>query len=362
MTLQSSGQLSFSDITTEFGQPSGKNIGAYRVSQTVGSLNNLPLDVGIPQTGQISFSNFRGKEANVIVDCHSFGSSNYNQDAYQNRFATGNFTVVGNFKTSLPKSDWNGGKRVIININQTFSSSGASSRNHFALEVGRYNDNNSQHGWPTTTELSVVFGPNGYVRGKGGNGGNGGWHGDEALNPTNGGEGTSGMKIHSGMSISGEGNNGNDRVIPGGGGGGGGAGASSMDGGNDEGVDEIRIVGGGGGGGAGTPAGSGGSTQVSINAEEGPFSEETDSTPGSAGGATNGGGGGEGGYAITSTDEDGAVETSGDAGTGGDGGNVGGNNGQSGGNGGNFSGENWGFDFNVNPGTGGNGGYRYITY
>ena len=254
MTLQSSGQIKFSDITAEFGQPSGKNIGAYRVSQNIGSLTNLPLDTGVPQSGQISFSNFHGKEANIIVDCHSSGSSNYNQDAYRNRFATGNFNVVGGFRTSVPKSAWQGGKTVIININKTFSSSGASSRNHFALEVGRYNNNNSQHGWPTSTELSVVVGSQGSVVGKGGNGGSGGYGGNAVLNAGNGGEGTSALKIHSGMSISGE-----SRIRGGGGGGGGGLGITGYPESDDE--PDLRAFGGGGGGGAGIPTGTGGTTQ-----------------------------------------------------------------------------------------------------
>ena len=369
MTLQSSGQIKFSEIASEFGQPSGNNLGAYRVSQNIGSLTNLPLDTGIPQSGQIKFSNFYGKEANIIVDCHSSGSSNYNQDAYRNRFQTGNYNVVGGFRTSIAKSQWQGGKRVIININKTFSSSGASSRNHFALEVGRYNNNNSQHGWPTSTELSVVFGPNGYVRGKGGDGGRGGWTGDAGPGynhnnfprPLDGGEGTSGMKIHSGMSISGEGNDGNSRVIPGGGGGGGGLGGNSLDGGNDEGVPELRLPGGGGGGGAGTPAGNGGSTFSAIN--DYLYESSTQQpTAGSNGGATSGGEGGEGAYAVLGMDEDEEVTSYGQAGDGGDGGNVGGSNGQSGGNGGDLV-SGWGFDYySEDLAYGGNGGYRYITY
>ena len=254
MTLQSSGQISFQDIADEFGNPTNNRLGNYRVSENIGSLTNLPLDTGIPQSGQIRFSDFHGKEANIIVDCHSSGSSNYNQDAYRNRFATGNFDVVGGFRTSVPKSAWQGGKTVIININKQFSSSGASSRNHFALEVGRYNNNNSQHGWPTSTELSVVVGSQGSVVGKGGNGGSGGYGGNAVLNAGNGGEGTSALKIHSGMSISGE-----SRIRGGGGGGGGGLGVTGIPDSDDE--DQIRAFGGGGGGGQGIPAGSGGTTQ-----------------------------------------------------------------------------------------------------
>ena len=254
MTLQSSGQIKFSEIAAEFGYPTNNRLGNYRVSENIGSLTNLALDTGVPQSGQIKFSNFYGKEANIIVDCHSFGSTNYNQDAYRNRFANGNFDVVGGFRTSVPKSAWQGGKTVIININKQFSSSGASSRNHFALEVGRYNNNNSQHGWPTSTELSVVVGSQGSVVGKGGNGGSGGYGGNAVLNGGNGGEGTSALKIHNGMSISGE-----SRIRGGGGGGGGGVGISGIPESDDE--AQIRAFGGGGGGGQGIPAGTGGTTQ-----------------------------------------------------------------------------------------------------
>ena len=357
MALQSSGQIKFSEIADEFGYPTNNRLGNYRVSQNIGTLTNLPLDVGVPQSGQIKFSNFHGKEANIIVDCHSSGSSNYNQDAYRNRYQNGNYNVVGGFRSTISKSQWQGGKRVIININKTFSSSGASSRNHFALEVGRYNNNNSQHGWPTSTELSVVFGPNGYVRGKGGNGGNGGWVGDTQLTPGEGGEGTSGLKIHSGMSITGEGVNADSRVIPGGGGGGGGLGGDSTFGGNDEGVPEVRVPGGGGGGGAGTPAGTGGQGFPSILAYQGGFS----ASPGGGGNASTGGNGGAGGYVIFSMDEDEEVTDFGQGGAGGNGGNVGGANGGQGGGGQGLQ-SGWSFDQTQTQGQGGQGGFRYITY
>ena len=49
MTIKASGSpLSFSEISTEFGLPPGKNLGAYRVSETIGTLSNLPLDTEIP--------------------------------------------------------------------------------------------------------------------------------------------------------------------------------------------------------------------------------------------------------------------------------------------------------------------------
>ena len=50
MALQASGSISASDISREFGQVTNISFGAYRISQSVGSLSNLPLDTGIPQS------------------------------------------------------------------------------------------------------------------------------------------------------------------------------------------------------------------------------------------------------------------------------------------------------------------------
>jgi hypothetical protein len=59
MTIKSSGSsLSFSEIEAEFGANGGRTLGNYRLSQSVGSLSNLPLDSGIPNSGTIKFSDF----------------------------------------------------------------------------------------------------------------------------------------------------------------------------------------------------------------------------------------------------------------------------------------------------------------
>ena len=56
MTIKNSGSsLAFSEIEAEFGQNGGRSLGAYRLTQSVGSLSNLPLDSGIPTSGQIKF-------------------------------------------------------------------------------------------------------------------------------------------------------------------------------------------------------------------------------------------------------------------------------------------------------------------
>ena len=68
MAVKSSGSpLSFSEIEAEFGQNSDRDLGEYRVSQTVGGLSNQPLDTGIPQSGEIKFSDFYDKRLNVII-------------------------------------------------------------------------------------------------------------------------------------------------------------------------------------------------------------------------------------------------------------------------------------------------------
>ena len=80
--------ISFTDIKNEFGMPPGKNLGAYRISQSVGGLSNLGLDndddtgqshrpptSSIPQSGTIRFSDFYQKRLNVVVDYSSNGWS-----------------------------------------------------------------------------------------------------------------------------------------------------------------------------------------------------------------------------------------------------------------------------------------------
>ena len=74
MAIKSSGSsLSFSEIEAEFGANGSRSLGAYRLSQSVGSLSNLPLDSGIPTSGTIKFSDFYSKRLNVVVDCFSGG-------------------------------------------------------------------------------------------------------------------------------------------------------------------------------------------------------------------------------------------------------------------------------------------------
>ena len=245
-------QISFTNIETEFGNNPLRSLGSYRNThpdfgnKNLGELTNLPLDTGIPTSGEIKFSDFYGKRANIVVDLHSSGNANFNHNAYTNRFANGNYNIVGNYKTSITKSEWQGGKKVIIHINAQFGSVGASDTNHVALEMGNISDSIT-NAWPTATTFAIDVGSSGLVGGKGGNGGS---SGNEETSGQNGGNGTSGMKIHSGFQdeITGE-----SRIFGGGGGGGSGSGAEQNDWG-----DRNSAAGGRGGGGAGLPGGEGG--------------------------------------------------------------------------------------------------------
>ena len=100
MTLQSSGQISIKDIATEFGHLN-YSLGNYRRVQSIAGsgLGNLPVDEGIPTSGQISFSDFYGKRLNVVVDCFSGGeetTTNVKNEKWNNNLTT----VIGNFGKS----------------------------------------------------------------------------------------------------------------------------------------------------------------------------------------------------------------------------------------------------------------------
>ena len=294
MVVKSSGSpnppLSFGEIETEFGQNPGRSLGRYRsthpdfenedLTPFGGELNNLPLDDGIPTSGEIKFSDFYGKRLNIVVDLHSTGNTNFNHNAYTNRFANGNYRIVGDYRTSVTKNTWQGGKKVIIHINKEFGSQGATNINDVALEMGDISDTIS-NAWPTATTFAIDVGSSGLVGGKGGNGGD---SGNEETSGEDGGNGTSGMKIHSGFQdeITGE-----SRIFGGGGGGGSGSGAEQNDWG-----DRNSASGGRGGGGAGLPGGEGGNENVN---EAGTANAGGDGINGNNDAEAVGGNGGNGG-------------------------------------------------------------------
>ena len=166
MALQSSGAISYSDIKDEFGEPNDKNIGAYRVSKNIGELSSLPLDTGIPQgTSPISFSDFYGKQLNIVVDFHSGGTVT-RQNA-RTQYNNNNVTVVGGFrsKPAVNSTGWQGGKKVIIHVNKLIGSVVHNSNNtRVALRTGA---------WQSGTDLVIDVGGEGRIWGAGGKGGDG---------------------------------------------------------------------------------------------------------------------------------------------------------------------------------------------
>jgi len=261
MAIKGSGSsLSFSEIEAEFGSNGSRSLGSYRLTQSVGSLSNLPLDSGIPTSGTIKFSDFYSKRLNVVVDCHS-GGEETRKVAKNDKWNNNQLTVIGGFRSKKE-----GGSKIIINVNKKFCSN-KDTTDRCALRTGS---------WDGTATVQVDIGSSGKILGSGGNGGNGQNGIDGGL--SGGGTGTSGLGIQV--------NNCTVNVASGGiiragfGGGGGGGGGRQVDKGEDR-----RASGGGGGGGAGCPPGNGGNGGT-TGAGGG---------NGSAGTETTGGGGGGGG-------------------------------------------------------------------
>ena len=277
MTIKNSGsQLSFSEIEDEFGNNPGRSLGQYRrddpsgnfdnASPSGSSLSNLPLDTGIPTSGEIKFSNFYSKQLNMIVDYFDDNGSsggeannilNREDDGANTMAATWRYNnqasrvrVVGGYRSrptgnvsgyTLTSPDWQGGKKVFINVNKNIGGAKASAnsdRNKVALRTG---------GWPSGTTLQIDIGSSGRIQGAGGNGRQGAAN---SGTPSQAFTGTSGLGIEYPAQI-----NNNGTIRCGYGGGGGGTGSTSNPNKNPR---DFGRSGGGGGGGAGIPVGFGG--------------------------------------------------------------------------------------------------------
>ena len=143
MTLPSSGPLSFSQIEAEFGSNGNRGMGRYRAdsihftNKTIGDLGRiteggyLPLDTGIPKTGTIKFSDFRGKSLNVVVDCVNGGTEDHINA--KTKYTTNNVMVVGGFRGRKES-----GSKIIVHVNKTFKSVSSNSANTCALRTGNW--------------------------------------------------------------------------------------------------------------------------------------------------------------------------------------------------------------------------------
>ena len=311
MALQASGQIKYSEIIAEFGTPNSGGIGEYRISENVGSLSNLPLDTGVPQSGQIKFSDFYSKRLNQIVDLHSIGNNTSRQNA-KDRWNNGNVHIVGSTKTGKTQPPDTIDDRVIINVNATISSA-KGTQTHCALRTGT---------WDSNTTLEIEIGTSGKLYGSGGDGGTGGSANETP--GTDGQTGSSALGIQYPCTIN------NLGVIQSGygGGGGGGGNTRTTGGGKKGGATTNGSSGGGGGGGAGLPAGSAGGVSTPLSqgggsaGSAGQAGSLSGQATGGAGGSEAGAGGDSGAVNNSSTKADDGGQPSGAAG-----GGTGGNNG-----------------------------------
>ena len=243
MALQASGTMKYSQIIAEFGTPNNGGLGEFRLGggENVGSLSNLPLDDGVPVSGQIKFSDFYSKRLNQVVDLHSIGNNTTRQDA-KDRWSNGNVHVVGSTKTGKTQPPDTIDDRVIINVNNTIGSA-KGTQTHCALKTGT---------WDSGTILEIEIGASGKLYGAGGDGGDGG----SANNGKgeDGGIGSSALGIQYACTVN------NLGVIQSGYGGGGGGGGREQTTGGGKKTPAVNngAPGGGGGGGAGLPAGAAG--------------------------------------------------------------------------------------------------------
>ena len=308
-----SGQISANDLRNEFGATSSNgqvSLGSYRVNQDIGNMGELPLDSGIPQSGEIQFHQLKNKRLNIVVDFYGGGAA-YRQNA-ATQYDAGNVTYVGNF---YPNTHGNsppgagGGNRgayksVIIHVNKTIGSD-TGNANRCALRTGS---------WHGDTAMKIDVGSNGKIYGAGGRGGNGGGDGQAGQNGTS----ALGIEIDATVHI----RNGGYIQAGYGGGGGGGEGYDT-----DKWDDELGM-GGGGGGGAGFPVGEGGAGGDGWKVDGEAGNDGTSNTAGEGGEGGNadneaiGGNGGDGGQPGENADN--GAQGQGDRSTG-SGGNGAGN-------------------------------------
>ena len=313
MTLQSSGTIRWSEIRDEFGANvggTGVSLGRYRNSDSnfsnknVGTLSNLPLDVGVPTSGTISASSFYSKRLNMVLDMYDGGTetrvncrTRYNDSS--------KVKVVGGYRSRPSNTD---NTRVIVNVNKTFGSE-TGSTNRVAVRTG---------GWGTDCDLEFEVGSNGKLYGAGGNGGNGGTA--QSGSGYAGASGSTALGIEYTCTINNLG-----RIQSGYGGGGGGGGRQEYRRSGKKGGRWVGSTGGGGGGGAGVPSSTGGDSPTNA------FGGGSNGSDGGSGANNNSGNGGGGGASAGAGGNGGTVNNSSTAGS--NGASAGGGGGSGGANG-----------------------------
>ena len=283
MALPASGNsISFQQISDEFGDNDTSSLGGYRIRsggatfpQTFpGGLSFNGIDTGIPNSGEIKFSDFHGKKLNIVVDFYT-GGTVYRQNALT-KYNGNSVTVIGGY-SSKPTNP--GGKKVYIHVNKLIGSDQNINHRNVALTTGLFD---------FATELFVHVGSSGAIVGAGGKGG----LGKKDAKGDNGVDGSSALGLlHAATIIN------NGRIQTGFGGGGGGTGAGQNVKTGKKSSTYETASGGGGGGGAGLPKGLGGDSETGATSNGSAGSDAVDSIDGGDGGAggTNAGAGGNGG-------------------------------------------------------------------
>jgi hypothetical protein len=292
--------ISFSNITNEFGTPPGRNLGAFRVSQNVGTLSNLPLDVGVPQSGTIRFSDFFNKRLNIIINYTGISDNSTRLNARSTYNSNSGVVVIGGFR-GRPASPEN--IRLIINLNTRIGSAKGSITN-VAFRTGNWRDSNGN----ALSSVRLDLQSSSKIYGSGGDGGN--------ANAGNGSNGTSAVGIDYPTEVINRG-----RIQCGAGGGGAGAYIYTVVATGKKGKGNVASysTGGGGGAGAGFPFGNGG---TSVG---GAYGFGSNGSSGSGSSYESAGAGGAGGNSA------GAGGAGGQFGSGSNGGNTGSQTGGSGG-------------------------------
>jgi len=319
MTLQSSGTIRWSEIRDEFGANvggTGVSLGRYRNSDSnfsnknVGTLSNLPLDIGVPTSGTISASSFYSKRLNMVLDMYG-GGTEFRVNCRTRYNDNSKVKVVGGYRSRPSNTD---NTRVIVNVNKTFGSE-TGSTNRVAVRTG---------GWGTDCDLEFEVGSNGKIYGAGGDGGDGG-----SANGTAGSDGKSGstaLGVQYPCSINNLG-----RIQSGYGGGGGGGGRREYRRSGKKSGRWVGSSGGGGGGGAGVQNSPGWWSSNGGDSPQDAYGGGSNGSDGGVGVDVNSGNGGGGGASAGAGGNGGAVNNSSTAGS--NGASAGGGGGAGGANG-----------------------------
>ena len=167
MTIKTSqNHLTFSEIESEFGKNPSRSLGDYRRSISKGGVN-WPLDDGIPTSGTISFSDFLGKQHNIIIVL-SGGGTSYRQKILKDKTSITSTGFRGTSK-NIRKTSKN-----IVYITRKIGSEkagGAGGRTKCALRT--QNNNDWFGGDPSGAKVLIRLGSGGKLYGAGGDGGRG---------------------------------------------------------------------------------------------------------------------------------------------------------------------------------------------